>query len=123
MLEIYRHFIQIIIAFLVLAFIIIKLLPVSNISTYSCAHFQVFGFGCPGCGFIRAIYCLLQFNFKEALKYNYTVFFVLPLFSIEVASLIKKSNGLNKIKNYTYYAFLLSLLLLYLKRIYNYLNI
>jgi Protein of unknown function (DUF2752) len=35
-----------------------------------CIFHRLFGIWCPGCGLTRGTYCLMHFEFKEALNYN-----------------------------------------------------
>ena len=44
-----------------------------------CLIYNIFGVRCPGCGMTRAISCAVHGNFKQALRYNWLVVFVLPL--------------------------------------------
>ena len=44
-----------------------------------CLIYNIFGVRCPGCGMIRALSSAVHGNFKQALRYNWLVVFVLPL--------------------------------------------
>jgi hypothetical protein len=86
----------------------------------NCIHFQIFGFQCPGCGFTRASYDLLHLNINTAFSYNPAVFFILPIFLIEFLNTIISSVVIVKTRYFLYFSFLISLLFIYIFRIFNF---
>lgn len=48
-----------------------------KISPITCVFFDVFGIPCPGCGMSRALFSLLQLDFKAAFMYH-PLIFVMP---------------------------------------------
>jgi hypothetical protein len=106
------------------ALLILMFLPEQYFSTKPndisfCVHVRIFGIECPGCGFTRATYNFLHLNFKKAISLNPTVIFLFPIIVLEILNLRNKSQVVNKLKYFTYKIFIISLFLLYIKRILN----
>ena len=47
-----------------------------------CIFYKVTGYLCPGCGITRMIMSALRFDFESAIKYNPSLFFILPFLGI-----------------------------------------
>ena len=43
-----------------------------------CFFHRITGLYCPGCGITRAIFALMEFNIKQAFRYNLLLFTVIP---------------------------------------------
>lgn len=104
--------------------IILYFLPetyfITRLNDYSyCLHKQIFGFDCPGCGLTRAIYHFLHLNYQRALILNPSVVFALPAIISELSYQIKPTEYLRKTRFILYICFCISLLILYLTRIFN----
>lgn len=92
----------------------------SNLNEHSyCLHKQLTGIDCPGCGFTRATYYFLHLEFKSALKLNCCVVFLYPILLAEIAVQIMPAAWVRKARLVIYLCFCISLLLLYLFRIFN----
>jgi hypothetical protein len=92
----------------------------TSLKDYSyCLHKQIFGVGCPGCGMMRATYYFLHMNYKKALGLNANVVFVFPIIIGEISYQVKRIELLRKLNYVIYICFCISLLTLYLTRIFN----
>lgn len=108
-----------------IALLILYFLPEShfssNLNEYSyCLHKQLTGIDCPGCGFTRATWYFLHLEFKNAIKLNWGVVFLYPILLAEIAFQIIPVEWVRKTRFVVYICFCISLLLLYLFRIFNY---
>jgi hypothetical protein len=83
-----------------------------------CLLKQLVGVDCPGCGFTRASYYLMHLKFTSALKLNCCVVFLLPVFLVEILYLVKRNEQVKKTRFIVYLCFCISLLLLYIFRIF-----
>jgi hypothetical protein len=106
------------------AMIILYFLPetyfMTELNDYShCLHKQILGFDCPGCGLTRATYYFLHLNYQRALVLNPSVVFALPAIIGELSYQIKPTENLRKTRFILYICFCISLLILYLTRIFN----
>ncbi len=70
-----------ILSFCVLAFLILLILPADYFDNgrATCVSVILFDVKCYGCGMTRAIQHLIHLEFKEAYKFNWLSFIVLPL--------------------------------------------
>lgn len=92
----------------------------TNLNDYSyCIHKQLIGIDCPGCGFIRATYYFIHMDYIKAIRLNASVIFVFPIVIGEILYQLNPNLILRKIKFVTYVCFCISLLILYLTRIFN----
>lgn len=92
----------------------------SNLNEYSyCLHKQLIGIDCPGCGFTRAAYYWLHLDFKSALILNCSVLFIYPVLLSEILYQLLQTRWLKKTRFVVYSCFCISLLFLYLVRIFN----
>lgn len=115
-----KHFSSI---FLVALLGLVYLLPISylfDIKQTMCIHKILFHFDCPGCGMTRAIYSFLHFNFREAVKLNFGVLFIIPLFIFEIMLTIRFNRLLDYLKNIFYFCFMFSLVVIYIIRLSQY---
>ena len=87
-----------------------------------CIHKRLFGFDCPGCGMTRALYALMHLDFKTALHFNFAVFALFPLLTTEIVLGLRYSQRLFKIRTVFYFLLCLTLILIYLIRIFNQIN-
>lgn len=87
-----------------------------------CLHEKFLGFECPGCGFTRASYYMLHFNFRKGFIYNPTSIFLFPILFFEIIYFDRQFEYLKKNKYFVYQSFVISLLILYLFRAYNHFN-
>ena len=85
-----------------------------------CIHKLLLGFECPGCGMTRAIYSFLHLEVLEAIKFNFSIIgfiFLLFLQTLDSFDLLAKS----KYKfTFVYFSFTIMLVLVYVKRITEY---
>ena len=43
-----------------------------------CVFYELTGYKCPGCGMTRAVFSIIEGNFKAAFSYNKTIILVVP---------------------------------------------
>jgi hypothetical protein len=89
----------------------------------NCMHVRLLGIECPGCGFTRATFSLLNLDFKQALSFNPTVIFIIPISILEVIYFSNKSDFIGKVKYLTYISFVATLFILYAFRIFKHINL
>lgn len=106
---------------LFIVYAIPKDLIFNNSHTF-CVHKLIFHFDCSVCGMTRAIYCLLHGEFQKSVTYNFAIIpfsillvsqFAIPFISASTYSLLNK---------YSRRAFYISLLIIYLIRLCDYLQ-
>ena len=88
----------------------------------NCMHVRLFGIECPGCGFTRATFSLLNLEFKQALSFNPAVIFIIPISILEIIYFSNKSDVIGKVKYLTYISFITTLFVLYAVRICKHFN-
>ena len=82
-----------------------------------CIHKKILGFGCPGCGMTRAIYCFLHLDFYRAAHFNYAVFALFPFLISQTIFQLTYNKLFYFFKKISLYIFLLLLGSIYLSRI------
>lgn len=88
-----------------------------------CLHREILGFDCPGCGMTRAIHFFLHMEFSKALQFNFAV---LGLFPFLISQTLCQLTSLGKVKliqTFTLYLFVALLIIVYLTRIVNLINV
>lgn len=88
-----------------------------------CLHQFVLGFDCPGCGMTSALHALLHLRFSAALNFNFGVYALVPVFTLEIYQWLRYSEKLISVKKIFYYLLYLSLATNYLYKFINFINI
>lgn len=74
--------------------------PEEYVAFPKCLLYHMTGFQCPSCGTQRAIYSILNGNFKDALRYNTFLILALPYAIGIIYAIIFKSNIANTLRKY-----------------------
>ena len=89
-----------------------------NSSQTFCIHKKLLHFDCPGCGMTRALYSFMHFRFYDAVNFNFGVFTLVPLLTTEIVLSLRFNNSLINFRNLFYLLLCLSLIIIYIERIY-----
>ena len=89
-----------------------------NSSHTFCIHKKIFHFDCPGCGMTRALYSFMHFNFRDAINFNFGVFSLVPFLLLEIILTFRFNKFVLQIKNLFYLLLCISLIIIYIQRLY-----
>ena len=81
-----------------------------------CMFYTITGLRCPGCGITHMCISILHGNFRQAMQYNYMIFFLLPLLILITGDYILRyiRTGQWKILRWQSYAFYIMIICLVL---------
>ena len=92
-------------------------------SSTLCLHKLVFHFDCSVCGMTRAIYCLLHGEFQRSIEYNFAIIPFSILVISQFAQPLISSNNYTILNNISRRVFYVFLIIIYLIRLFDYLQI
>jgi len=87
-----------------------------------CLHRQLFGFDCPGCGMTRALHSLLHLRFSTAFQFNFAVFTLLPVLTLEIFLGLNFTDRLYSIRPIFYFLLCVTLTINYVLHLINFIN-